>query len=154
MLVLRHMPVFPPFLSLLLDSETLTDIWMQLQWPLARPLHPHQNPLTFKNVSFAKYQCPSLLSPSHYLHQKPQHHLCFWCCSFLFFRKVHHTISQPARCKSSVISHGLRQLPYPPPSFRVESKPTWMTTLSPHLHKSFQYHQVSLCCDLINYQDW
>lgn len=139
MLVFRHMPVFPPFLSLLLDSETLTDIWTQLQWPLARlsDLHPHQNPLTFNNVSFAKHQCPSFLYPSHYLHQKPRHQLSFWFCPFVFFRKMHHIISQPAQCKSSVNSHGLRQLPYPPSSFRVESKPTWMTTLSPHLHNPY-----------------
>lgn len=88
----------PRFVSLLFDSGTLAGIWMQLQWPLAMlsALPPHQEPLTFNNVSFTKHRCPPLLSPSHYLRQKPQHQLSFWCCSFLFLQESashHFTIS-------------------------------------------------------------
>lgn len=95
-----------PFVSLPFDSETLVDIWMQLQRPLATlsAVPPHQDRLTFNNESFTKQRHPPLLSPSQYFHQKPQHQLSFWCCSFLFFRKVHRIIPQSARWKSCHLS--------------------------------------------------
>lgn len=105
-----------PFISLLFDSETRVDIWMQLQWPLATlsAVPPHQDGLTFNNMSFTKHQRPPLLSPSQYFHQKPQHQLSFDAALSFFSGKCIPSFYNQLNANPAT-SHSLRQLPYPLP---------------------------------------